>query len=243
MRALVVTAVLLSSSSALPCSIFLQDLFTGTYLFEGRTIPRNAELRVRGFDTRTTLPLTRPDGALVEAVVDSDDITPFLVVDGLLDPGEWSVTIADPAGALPARTVTFTVTDDVDNDAPVAPDATASRATEGSLDGDSCQPAWPTDVVHIGVAGDDPLAVASRDGERRGVGFLIGADLSIEIHEDEGGEVAYDVVVRDFAGNESEPTTVSTWAGCAGGCASSSALPATATLLLLLRRRRRSLGG
>ncbi|MDP2345631.1 MAG: hypothetical protein Q8O67_32100 [Deltaproteobacteria bacterium] len=138
------------------------------------------------------------------------------------------------------RTVPFTVLDDFDEDRPAAPLASAGRVTTGTLTGDTCEPDWPTDVVVIAVDSDDPMAFASkRNGPllARAIGDGDGV-LNLSLYEQAGGDVNYDVVVRDFAGNESPPTTVSTWAGCEGGCASSSSLPVAATLLLLVRRRR-----
>lgn len=226
------------------CSTRAPDFFDGLFFFEGREIPRNAELRTAAFGEETPVPLTRPDGSIVELEVGVDEFGQFLAVDGLLDPGEHALSIVAPEGELPDRIVTFTVSDEIDDDAPDAPLASASRATIGVPFGDSaqCQIDWPTDRVTVRVTTPEALAFvdfgAVEDRSQR-VGVRTNDDtIEIVLGENRGGDIDYQVVVRDFAGNESEPTTVTVWGGCEGGCASSSSVPMAAVLLALARRRR-----
>lgn len=242
-RGLVVFLVLGTSTAALPCSFSLVDLFRGRTTFEGQRVPRNAELRIFAFDidvSELDVRLTRPDGTVVGIAVDQDDLSAFFVVDGLLDPGANVIRI-DNGSEI--RALAFDVTDQLDDEPPGTPVASGSHRTEGQLFNDpfSCFPReWPEGVVYINVDSDDAMAFASHDGEARGSGVTSGDGvINFQVFEDGGGDVSYDVVVRDFAGNVSDPTTVTVWAGCEGGCASSSALPLALSLLALLRRRRR----
>lgn len=242
MRILLSLVCLTASSSALPCSLRVPDLLTGTYAFEDRTVPRNAELRFGAVADLPTVPLTLPDGSVVEVPVGADDVSGFLDFEGELAPGDHSINLPARAETGQAgRTISFTVSDEVDDDAPSAPEVSASRHTGGSITGDSCSSEWPTDEVTIIVEGDAPFAFASRDGLPVSATMREGdSNAVIRLVEDDGGTVSYDVVVRDFAGNVSDATSVDVWAGCKGGCASSSSsLPMAATLLLLLARRRR----
>ncbi|MDP2345499.1 MAG: hypothetical protein Q8O67_31435 [Deltaproteobacteria bacterium] len=163
-----VTAITLSASlPALPCSFRLADLLTGVCPFQDRVVPRNAELRIFGFDDGlTTLTLTRPDGTIVDVTLAADNVSTIVVGAGLLDPGAHFLTIEGREQT--DRIVAFTVSEDVDDDVPAAPLAFAQRHTTGELFPNSCQSEWPSDVVQIAVDSDDALAFATLDGELRG---------------------------------------------------------------------------
>ena len=235
------------STPARACSRIVPRLFDGVFFFEGQEIPRNAELRSASFvSDRIPVPLTKPDGTVVELEVGVDDFGQFIIVDGLLDPGPHALSIGAPGGNEPDRIVTFIVSDEVDDEAPDAPLASASRGTVGVPFGfgSTCDSEWPTDVVTVTVTTREPIAFvdfgALEDRSQR-VGVRTNDDtIEIVLGEDRGGDVDYEVVARDFAGNESAPTTVTVWGGCDGGCASSSSLPMAAVLLALARRRARS---
>lgn len=204
------------------------------FSFDGRTVPRNAELRFSSFGKTLEFDLVGPGGA-VSFSVSGDGASDFdhgIVADLPLEPGEYTLTRLDEE----ARVVAFRVDDSVDDDAPAAPTVSVRQETGGnpvSFLFDNCGDPWPTDTVHF---------VVDSDGDTGGICVDEGCVATTSGHnvfarrEADGGSVSYDVVVRDLAGNESEATTATVWSGCPGGCASTSALPITAVLLLLLRR-------
>lgn len=234
---LALVLVLASSSPARACLFTLANFNTGAFSFEGRAVPRNAQLRIFAADARDTLQLERPDGATVDVFVGSDALGRVVVLDGLLAPGPHAI-IAAATESDPERRVEFVVDDVISEGEPDVVDAHARHHTNGALlFPNSCEDQWPSDFVDIVADDRDDLAFVVVDGGALGR-RLPNGNFGVTLREDRGGTVSYDVVGVDFAGNESDVVTVSAWSGCEGGCASSSSLPLAATLLLLLRRRR-----
>ncbi|MDP2345630.1 MAG: hypothetical protein Q8O67_32095 [Deltaproteobacteria bacterium] len=85
MKALVMGVILTTSTSALACFTPIADFFTGPCPFEGQEVPRNSELRLFGFDEGVQrLPLTVPDGRIVDVEVARDQLSAFLVITELV---------------------------------------------------------------------------------------------------------------------------------------------------------------
>ena len=247
MRAVVAVVVVVvvvgafAAAPALPCSIRLPGAVDAVWTVENREVPRNAELRIDGaIDDGSAVVLVDPDGGRETLSFVADPVGGRYLSTDELRPGANRLDIfrSGVEEGAPDRVVTFSVVDEDDVDAPAAPTVTAQVTTTGELFPIDCglSAQWPRDVVRVDVdAGDDDAALFSVDGGP----YIALADGggTFANFEDRGGNVSYDVVVRDLAGNESEATTATAWSGCAGGCASSSSLPMTAALLLLLRRR------
>ncbi len=205
--------------------------------FAGRTVPLNAELRCAG--APASFVLRGPEGQEEElqASTNLSIVTPstHALAPTILSEGAWTLTRGDDG-----LVVNFDVEDVVDDEAPAAPTVTASSATKGSLYNplscENCGAIWPTDFVTVTVDSEDDAAFFDVVGRLDAP--LKSSSGGTSFVEKQGGAVAYDVRVFDFAGNVSDTTQATAWTGCEGGCASSSSLPLAATLLLLLRRRR-----
>lgn len=201
--------------------------------FEGQTIPVNAELRVIGFRL-DPVEMAFPDGATRTVAVVDDELGPRLDMPTPLAVGAYSFVRVDTESVS-----TFVVADVIDEEAPAPPIVAASQSSRFTPPdllglGDDCVDPGFVDVVSFFVEGvsagdlvlvDGAVAVAVTEGS---VGFARG--------EGRGGTVTYDVNVRDFAGNESDPTRVEVWSGCPGGCASTGSLPLFGALLAFARR-------
>jgi hypothetical protein len=242
----VVAGVMVASSAARPCSIALPGMEEAVFPFEGRTVPRNVELRGSSFlesavlfDSSVERFLSGPDDVRVEVELGNDDVGSLLIPAEPLVPGPWSLHFTvDPNLGTADRDVPFVVANDDDIDAPRAPVATASRRTEGTLVQMSSCDSSLYDVVDIVIDGDEDTVL----GIVVDHGAVIGkaGQYVAAVSENAGGTVSYDVVVRDFAGNESPPTTVEVWAGCEGACSSSGGVLPLGVALLALTGRRRS---
>jgi len=238
---LVVAGVMVASSAARPCLFSLGDVDSAVFPFEGRTVPANVELRGESFfgavpfDATVERFLTGPGDVRVEVEVTSEGSALLFIPAAPLFPGPWSLHFTTLGTA--DRDVAFVVADDDDVDAPRAPVATANRRTAGSLVPDECTPELH-DVVDFVIDGDEDTAMAVVVGQR--VVFGDGGHFFATVLEEAGGTVSYDVVVRDFAGNESPPTTVEVWAGCEGACSSSGGVLPLGIALLAITGRRRS---
>ncbi|MDP2345629.1 MAG: MYXO-CTERM sorting domain-containing protein [Deltaproteobacteria bacterium] len=236
MKELLLGIALLSSAPAAACSCAIR-VIENVFAFDGRTLFQNAELRVAGV-TALELPLTHPDGTVELVPVITDSVSQRLLPAAPLSPGAHHFDGIDEGG----RVVAFDVIEGEDLEAPPAPVVTAQQSTGGAVPFlDGCGNPWPTDrvVLTIDVEPDDDGVIVVND--RAFVDEPVGI-RKLDITENRGGVVAYDVTVRDFSGNVSETTTAEVWSGCEGGCTSSSSLPTAAALLLLLlllRRRRR----
>lgn len=241
----VVAGVMVASSAARPCTIALPGMEEAVFPFEGRTVPRNVELRGSGFFQSTVLLesgverfLTGPGDVRVEVELGTDEVGSLLIPAEPLVPGPWFLHFSANADlGTTARDVPFVVANDDDVDAPGAPVATASRRTSGSLVELSTCDSPLHDVVEVVIDGDEDTAVGIVVDHWAVIGEA--GHYVATVGEDAGGTVSYDVVVRDFAGNESPPTTVEVWAGCEGACSSSGGvLPLGVALLALTGRRR-----
>ena len=238
----VVAGVMVASSAARPCSFRLTDVDDAVFPFEGRTVPANVELRGEGFygavpfDATIERFLTGPGDVRVEVEVNSEGAALLFIPAAPLFPGPWSLHFTTLGTA--DRDVAFVVADDDDVDAPRAPVVTASRRTAGDLiQFTSCNSPL-RDIVEIEIDGDEDTAMAIVGGQRAVFGD--GGHYVARVLEQAGGTVSYDVVVRDFAGNESPPTTVEVWAGREGACSSSGGVLPLGIALLALTGRRRS---
>lgn len=236
---------LFSARPAHTCEVALLHLADARMPFEGEEVPLNAELRIPNtelsFANGVVLQLERPDSTIVDVDVGLDGRGVLLSPAETLAPGAHALIIPPDAGG--DRRVEFAVADEVDEEAPPAPLVSLRRETIGNPLPlrSTCDVAWPVDVVSFDVeaANDAAMVVIEFDGGRR-VG---GPDSPASIVESRGGDTSYDVRARDFAGNESEPTTVSTWSGCEGGCSTAgdaTTVPLGLGLILGARRRRRA---
>lgn len=233
----VFAAVHLGSVEADACSRPFPPLEEAIVPFEGKTIPRNSRLQV-GYSNFLSGTLTGPDGETeeVEGNVEGRVVDLAPETQGLRA-GSWSLRLEHVFDDEPDRVIAFEVDDVDDVDRPSFPTATGERSTVGSLiDLTGCDPplrSIVTITAESSVA-DAALLVIDSDPQPRAIGvFHNGEAVGIT-----GGDGDIDVMVADFAGNLSEPTTivVGGCGGCAGGDA---AVPSAALLVLLLRRRRR----
>lgn len=238
---LVVVVLAVGARPARPCTFALPGLDDAVFPFEGQLVPQNGVLRMLGFTTDQPIRFIHvDDDSEVAGTVDRDDVSSRLIPETPLTPGAWRVVVPpiDPASLEPPREVAFTMSADEDTDAPPPPTASASNHLRGTLfPGDSCQSSLH-DVVLIHVEVDDPTlaAVAIASGRSEA---LDDGNAFLTLSSRDGGTQAFDVFVRDLADNESEPSRVEVWTGCAGACASGDpALPVALVGLAFLRRRR-----
>jgi hypothetical protein len=241
LRVFIVVTVAVLSAPAARAACAVPDGFDVSFPFEGQRVPLNAELRVFGFVRDETFDLTFPDGATQPVAVVQDDLGPRLDVDGPLQVGAYALAVA--GGEL---TVGFEVVEEVDEEAPNTPTATAARSTHFIPPdllglGDDCASPGIYDAVAFEVEGADVGDLVMLD-DRIATFAEAAGRVSTGTREDRGGTVAYEIRLRDFAGNQSDAKTVEMWSGCPGGCASTGALPPLWIALLLLSMRARRTG-
>ena len=236
-KALIFAIAASASTDATACLFRFQTLFETFCPFEGLELPRTAELRVGAEGSAT---LTRPEGTRVDVEAAAIDGQGPRLATGVLEPGPHVLSVlADDLDTAP-REIEFSIGEDSDDQATPAPLVTARHHIEGEIfSADGCgSETWPFDVVDLSIETDEPLAPVTAGGPSVAVLSNGAGVIERSLSEERGGDVEFSVVVRDFAGNESEPTIVTAWAGCA----SSADLPVSAALLLMLSRRRRRSG-
>lgn len=228
----VITLALGASDARADCIVALLD---ASFPFEGEVVPSNTELRVL-YPQLAALNLTYPDGSVVTVPIIQDDVGSVLDIPAPLPPGSFSLEYFD-------QTIAFRVSSESDDQPPAAPLVSASRRTEGSgvsLPFMECPSSGFRDFVVFEVEGagtGDRLLLI--DGTFVAV---TSPDRVTEYmqQEDEGGAIRYDVQLRDFAGNQSDATTVEVSMSCQGGCTAVGSLTPFSTFLVGLAFCRRS---
>ncbi len=224
-----------------PCSSRLPSLEDATFPFEDRTVPRNAVFHFGdAFPQGEELAFIRDDGGeRIEASVPAS-FGGALIPERPLSPGAWRLVIMEnpDLSDLPdqQRVVAFVVDNNDDITPPSPPTAFAVNELHGELfDFSTCDSALH-DIVVVTAESDDAFPARIVIDDRSNI--FRGNSATLNLFTEQGGVQRFDVAVEDIAGNQSAPTTVEVWTGCAGACASGDpSLPAALSMLLLARRR------
>lgn len=176
-----------------------------------------------------------PGGAVAASMI-VDDISAVVLPETPLVPGAWTLTIEPQNPDAETRVVAFELLAEVDDIPPVIAAASATVRTVGDFftDPDGCGGGRHDELVVSVRLDENEAAAMAMLVDQGAVGVFFGAEADIITGPD---VEQVDVVAIDFAGNVSEPVTVTVEA--AHGCSSSSMPVAVPLALGLLWRRRR----
>jgi len=208
--------------------------------FADASLPANAELRIFA-PLLNEVTLSLPSSETLAVALDSDAVGQFIDLPRPLATGRYSLLNFDFDGPID-----FEVSDLQDGQRPQPPLVSANVATEFINPvpqfAECPRNGGYQDRVSFSVEGAEPGdALLLIDGEFVAATTPEGT-ASYSLIENRGGEVAYSIQLRDFAGNESEAATAEVYAGCYGGCSTGTPMGHLFAVLLLLRRRRRAYG-
>lgn len=118
-----------ASTPSTACTIRVPGFSEENFPFDGKVVPRNAQLRFDTFQLGTLVGITGPDGPVEGSIL--HDEGRFAVPE--LVPGPWEIVVADSEReGAPTRTIAFDVVDEIDTTAPAAPEVAGRRVTRGS---------------------------------------------------------------------------------------------------------------
>ena len=239
------------AAPAAACSLADDDTW-GSVTFQGRTVPRNAELWVTNVDELffgdLEVFLVDPTGLEIAARLEREGGDARVAADVALSPGSWLFrlrSIDEEDGSQEDGSYdsdyAFDVVEFEDNTPPAAPIVTVESRTVGGTPAplrgflDDCGPYEKQTIRIISIELPDPddTARVSIDGQTFNAN---GGYVGVANRPEDGGDVV--VSAFDFAGNESEIVVASAVAH--SGCSTVPAAPVAvfASVLLFIRRRR-----